>query len=40
VREEEVMGPTRGLAERLQREEVVRLRVFHDDQPAVDQLCS
>jgi uncharacterized protein len=24
----------------IQREEVVRLRVFHDDQPAVDQLCS
>jgi ketosteroid isomerase-like protein len=24
----------------IQREEVVRLRVFHDEQPAVDQLCS
>jgi uncharacterized protein len=24
----------------IQREEVVQLRVFHDDQPAVDQLCS
>jgi hypothetical protein len=24
----------------IQRGEVVQLRVFHDDQPAVDQLCS
>jgi len=24
----------------IQREEVVQLRVFHDDQPTVDQLCS